>query len=77
LDDLGFAGEQAVDEQRSTKWAPPRVVIESRWSRRVHGKLPEDHVIGCMIAVGKAVKPAAPKGGQPARAEAVVEDRLP
>ena len=34
------------------------------------------HVIGFMIAVGKAVKPAMPKGGQLALSEVVVQDRF-
>ena len=38
--------------------------------------LPSDHVIGFMVAVGKAVKPAMPKGGQLALSEVVVEDRF-
>jgi nitroreductase len=38
--------------------------------------LPNDHVIGFMIAVGKAVKPAMPKGGQLALSEVVVQDRF-
>ena len=38
--------------------------------------LPSDHVIGFMIAVGKAVKPAMPKGGQLTLSEVVVEDRF-
>jgi len=38
--------------------------------------LPKNHVIGFMIAVGKAVKPAAPKGGQLGLAEVVVENRF-
>ena len=38
--------------------------------------LPADHVIGFMIAVGKATKPAWPKGGQLALSEVVVEDRF-
>jgi nitroreductase len=38
--------------------------------------LPADHVIGFMIAVGKAVKPALPKGGQLAVSEVVVQDRF-
>ena len=38
--------------------------------------LPSDHVIGFMIAVGKAVKPAMPKGGQLALPELVVQDRF-
>jgi hypothetical protein len=36
--------------------------------------LPSDHVIGFMIAVGKAVKPAMPKGGQLALSDLVVQD---
>ena len=35
-----------------------------------------DRVIGFMIAVGKAVKPAMPKGGQLALSEVVVQDRF-
>jgi nitroreductase len=38
--------------------------------------LPSDHVIGFMVAVGKAVKPAMPKGGQLALSEVVVQDRF-
>jgi nitroreductase len=38
--------------------------------------LPSDHVIGFMIAVGKAVKPAMPKGGQLALSEVVVQGRF-
>lgn len=36
--------------------------------------LPSDHAIGFMIAVGKAVKPAMPKGGQLAVSEVAVQD---
>jgi nitroreductase len=38
--------------------------------------LPSDHVIGFMIAVGKAVRPAMPKGGQMALSEVLVHDRF-
>jgi hypothetical protein len=38
--------------------------------------LSSDHVIGFMIAVGKAVKPAMPKGGQLALSDVVVQDRF-
>lgn len=38
--------------------------------------LPEDHVIGFMIAIGKATKPAWPKPGQLALDEVVVHDRF-
>ena len=38
--------------------------------------LPSDHVIGFMIAIGKAVKLAMPKGGQRALTEVVVRDRF-
>jgi nitroreductase len=37
--------------------------------------LPSDHVISFMVAVGKAVKPAWPKGGQLDLAEVMVENR--
>jgi len=33
-------------------------------------------VIGFMIAVGRAAKPAMPKGGQMALSEVVVQDRF-
>jgi hypothetical protein len=35
-----------------------------------------DRVIGFMIAVGKAMKPAMPKGGQLALSEVVVQNRF-
>ncbi len=38
--------------------------------------LPSDHLIGYMLAVGKAVKPAWPKGGQLDLAEVLVQDRF-
>ncbi|MEB3886037.1 nitroreductase family protein [Lyngbya sp. CCY1209] len=37
-------------------------------------KLPEDHAIAFMIAVGKAVKPASPRGGQLDLSEVVIRD---
>ncbi len=38
--------------------------------------LPADHVMGPMIAVGKALKPAQPRGGQLPLEDVVVEDRF-
>lgn len=38
--------------------------------------LPGDHVIGPMVAIGKAVKPVWPKPGQLALSEVVVRDRF-
>ena len=38
--------------------------------------LPDDHVIGLMIAVGKAVKPAWAKPGQLPLDEVIVRDRF-
>jgi nitroreductase len=38
--------------------------------------LPDDHVIGMMITVGKALKPASPRGGQIDISEVLVEDRF-
>lgn len=38
--------------------------------------LPEDHVIGFMIAVGKAAQPARPRGGQLPLSEVVINDRF-
>ena len=35
-----------------------------------------DHVISFMIAVGKAVKPSMPKGGQLALTEVAVQNRF-
>ncbi|MEM6331103.1 MAG: nitroreductase family protein [Planctomycetota bacterium] len=39
--------------------------------------LPPGHVIGMMITVGKALKPAHPRGGQLAKEEVVFADRFP
>ncbi len=39
--------------------------------------LPEDHVITMMITVGKAAKPAQPRGGQLPLSEVVIYDRFP
>lgn len=38
--------------------------------------LPKDHVIALMVAVGKAVEPARPRGGQLALDEVVLTDRF-
>lgn len=38
--------------------------------------LPEDHVIGLMIVVGKGIKPARPKSGQLTLDEVVIRDRF-
>jgi nitroreductase len=38
--------------------------------------LPEDHVIGFMITVGKALKPAQPRGGQLPLSEVVINDKF-
>lgn len=37
-------------------------------------KLPEDHLIGMMLTVGKALQPARPRGGQLPLSELVYED---
>jgi nitroreductase len=39
-------------------------------------RLPAEHVIGFMITVGKAVRPAWPKPGQLPLAEVIVRDRF-
>jgi len=39
--------------------------------------LPSDHVIGMMVTVGKALKPAQPRGGQLPMNEVVFKDRFP
>lgn len=38
--------------------------------------LPEDHVLGMLITVGKAAKPANPRGGQLPLEEVVIRDRF-
>ncbi|MBL4702004.1 MAG: nitroreductase family protein [Phycisphaeraceae bacterium] len=38
--------------------------------------LPEDHIITMMIAVGKGIKPANPRGGQLSLSDVVVVDRF-
>ena len=37
-------------------------------------RLPEDHVIGLLVVVGKALKPARPRGGQLPLEHVVIED---
>lgn len=39
-------------------------------------RLPNDHIIGMFVAIGKATKPAWPKPGQMGRAEVVIHDRF-
>jgi len=38
--------------------------------------LPEDHVLGMLLAVGKGVKPAMPRGGQLTMEQVVVRDKF-
>jgi nitroreductase len=38
--------------------------------------LPDDHVIGLMVVVGKQVKPASPRGGQLPLSDIVFTDRF-
>ncbi len=40
-------------------------------------RLPKDHVIGFLLPIGKALKPANPRGGQLALQDVVVHDRFP
>lgn len=39
-------------------------------------RLPEDHVIGLFVAIGKALQPAQPRGGQLTMDEVVINDRF-
>lgn len=39
-------------------------------------ELPEDHVIGMMISIGKAVGEAQPRGGQLLKEEVVIQNRF-
>ncbi len=39
--------------------------------------LPEDHVIGMMLVIGKALKPAHPRGGQLPKEEVVFAENFP
>ncbi len=38
--------------------------------------LPEDHVIAMFVAIGKAVQPARPRGGQLALTEVIIQDKF-
>jgi nitroreductase len=40
-------------------------------------RLPADHAVSFMIAIGKATKPAHPRGGALPRSEVVIQDRFP
>jgi len=40
-------------------------------------RLPADHAIGLLLAIGKAAQPARPRGGQLPKSEVVIEDRFP
>lgn len=39
-------------------------------------RLPEDHIISMFVAIGKAVQPAQPRGGQLTMGEVVINDRF-
>ena len=38
--------------------------------------LPGDHVVGMLLVIGKALKPARPRGGQLPKDEVVITDRF-
>ncbi len=40
-------------------------------------RLPENHVIGLMVAIGKAVQPARPRGGQLPMDDVVIHNQFP
>ena len=69
-DEDGVIGQVAIDNDRASAVQ----VIDGKVAEIIN--LSSDHVIGFMIAVGKAVKPAMPKGGQLALSEVVVQDRF-
>jgi len=73
----------AINQRRSVKAFDPSHRLSNKTARGCDPvkvaeiiNLPSDYVIGFMLAVGKAVKPARPKGGQLDRAEVVVQDRF-
>jgi len=73
----------AINQRRSVKAFAPSHRLSNQTARGCDPvkvaeiiNLPSDHVIGFMLAVGKAVKPARPNGGQLDRAEVVVQDRF-
>jgi nitroreductase len=39
-------------------------------------RLPEDHIISLFVAIGKALQPAQPRGGQLSMGEVVINDRF-
>ena len=39
-------------------------------------RLPDDHIISMMLVIGKAAKPARPRGGQLPKEEVVINDRF-
>ena len=70
----------AINQRRSVKaFDPTHRFTAAEKTKLLEAEiinLPSDHVIGFMIAVGKTVKPAMPKGGQLALSEVVVQDRF-
>jgi hypothetical protein len=39
-------------------------------------QLPEDHVIGMMVVIGKAIQPARPRGGQLSMEEVFIKNHF-
>lgn len=73
---MGLAGQTIMLAAKEMGYdSCPMIGFESEKVAQII-RLPEDHVIGFMITVGKAVKEAWPKPGQLPLSDVVVQDRF-
>lgn len=71
---IGIASQTIMLAARAMGYdSNPMIGFDPKVVAEVIG-LPDDHVIGLMLAIGKAVKPAMPRGGQLPLAEVLVVD---
>lgn len=71
---IGIASQTIMLAARAMGYdSNPMIGFDPKVVAEVIG-LPDDHVIGLMLAIGKAVKPAMPRGGQLPLTEVLVVD---
>jgi nitroreductase len=73
---IGIASQTIMLAARAMGYdSNPMIGFDPKVVAEVIG-LPDDHVVGLMLAIGKAVKPAMARGGQLPLAEVLVTDRF-
>lgn len=74
---VGIAGQTLMLAAKSMGYdSCPMIGFDPQQVAELVG-LPDGHVVGMMLTIGKALKPAHPRGGQLDKSEVVFTDRYP